>query len=159
MALGLLVVALVATPMARAASDEEQIDEVISQFWQSYQKGDFDTMAKYVSEDVTVVSGVYAPPMVGWINVRQAYTTQQQGLQNIQITRQNTKITLRGKFAWATHQWIIAAVADRRPETAAGHTTFVFEKRGGRWQIAHIHSSVVNVPQGNVPPQPANPGR
>lgn len=157
----LLVLALVSVPVAQAATDEEQIDEIISQFWQAYQKGDFDTMAKYVAEDITVVSGIFAPPTVGWNNVRQAYVSQNQTLENIQVTRQNTRITVRGKCAWATHQWTFSAVADRKPFSTAGHTTFIFEKRGGRWLIVHNHSSVVVLPQAPATqtPQPAPSGK
>ena len=158
MALFVLVGALVAVPAARrgeAATDEEQIDEVISQFWQFYQTGDYEAMSKYVADDVSVVSGNYAPPLQGWTAVRQAYLSQRGVWQNISITRQNTRITVHGKCAWATHQWVFNALANRQPMNTAGHTTLILEKRGGRWLIVLNHTSVVAVQQ--APPAPGQP--
>lgn len=153
MAVLVLIVGLLSVPAAWAASDEEQIDEVISQFWQSYQMGDYETMAKYVADDVVVVSGTFGPPVQGWTAVRQAYESQRGTWQNISINRQNTRITVRGKCAWATQEWVFNAVANRQPISTAGHTTLIFEKRSGRWLIVLNHTSVSAVQQ----PAPAQP--
>lgn len=157
--IGLLALALLWMPTAWAASDEEQIDEVISRFWETFQSGDFNAMGQYVADDVVVVSGTFAPPTIGWTNVKQAYVSQHNALQNIQITRQNTHITVRGKVAWAVQQWVFSALAERQPISTAGHTTLIFEKRGGRWLIVLNHSSVVLLPQTPAPTQPPAPGR
>lgn len=160
MAVMVLLVGIVSAPAVLAATDEEQIDEVISQFWQAYQNGDYEALAKYVADDVTVVSGSYTPPLQSWTAVRQAYESQRGVWQNISITRQNTRITVRGKCAWATHQWIFNAVAKRQPMNTAGHTTLILEKRGSRWLIVLNHTSVVAVQQAPPAqgPQPTPPG-
>lgn len=161
-AIALLALGLVWAPMALAATDEEQIRELISQFWQSYQNGDFDTMAKYVAEDVVVVSGDPSPDIKGWNNVRQAYSSLHSARQIIQFAPQNPGVTVRGKCAWATQQWTFSAVAaaDRQPFNVGGHSTLIFEKRSGRWLIVLNHSSVATLsqPRGQTPP-PANPPR
>src|SRR5262249_58786410 len=49
-------------------SDEQQIDYMISETLGAWQIGDTARMRKNYSDDVSVVNGGWAPPIIGWGN-------------------------------------------------------------------------------------------
>ena len=48
--------------------DQQQVDFVISEMLGAWQLGDIEKMHKDYAEDVVVVNGIYAPPVIGWTN-------------------------------------------------------------------------------------------
>jgi len=60
---------------------------------------------------------------------------------NIKYTFSDLKVKVDGKTAWATFKYALAAI-DTRNIQSGGLGTAVLEKRDGRWQIVHWHSSV-----------------
>jgi ketosteroid isomerase-like protein len=131
-------------------TDEQQIDYMISEVLGAWQIGDSDRMHKNYSEDISVVNGGWAPPVIGWANYEPLYKQQRAKMQQVRMDRSNTYIKVNGNTAWACFQWEFAAVIDGNPSAARGQTTYVFIKKDNRWLVAHDHTSVVQTAQ----PQP-----
>src|SRR5271154_5285767 len=140
--------------------DEQQIDYNISEMLGAWQLGDTDKMHKDYADDVAIVNGIYAPPVLGWANYLALYQQQRARMQRVRLDRANTFIKVDGNVAWACYQWDFAAVVDDKTATAQGQTTLVFEKRDGRWLIVLNHTSLVQpTPQSAEPavaPKPAD---
>jgi ketosteroid isomerase-like protein len=134
-------------------SDENQIDYMISEMLGSWQVGDVDKLHKDYADDVTVVNGAYAPPIVGWTNYLAVYQQQRTRMSQVRLDRSNTMIKVQGNVAWACYQWDFAATVDGQPSTAQGQTTLVMEKRNNHWIIVHNHTSMVpmTTPAGATP--------
>jgi len=124
-------------------SDENQIDYMISEMLGAWQVGDVEKLHKDYADDVTVVYGAYAPPIVGWTNYLAIYQQQRTRMQRVRMDRSNTVIKVAGNVAWACYQWDFEAVTDGVPTTAQGQTTLVMEKRNNHWIIVHNHTSMV----------------
>ena len=147
--------------------DEQQIDYNISEMLGAWQLGDAEKMHKDYADDVAIVNGIYAPPVLGWNNYLALYQQQRARMQRVRLDRANTFIKVDGNVAWACYQWDFAAVVDDKTATAQGQTTLVFEKRDGHWLIVLNHTSLVQpTPQSAEPasapkaadtPPPAKP--
>jgi ketosteroid isomerase-like protein len=124
-------------------SDENQIDYMISEMLGAWQIGDVEKLHKDYTDDVTVVNGAYAPPIIGWANYLAIYQQQRTRMQQVRMDRSNTLIKVAGNVAWACYQWDFAAVTDGAPTTAQGQATLVMEKRNNHWIIVHNHTSMV----------------
>jgi ketosteroid isomerase-like protein len=124
-------------------SDENQIDYMISEVLGAWQVGDVEKLHKDYGDDVTVVNGAYAPPIIGWTNYLAVYQQQRARMQQVRMDRINTVIKVAGTFAWACYQWDFAATVDGQPSAAQGQTTLVLEKRNNHWTIVHNHTSMV----------------
>jgi ketosteroid isomerase-like protein len=130
-------------------SDENQIDYMISEMLGAWQVGDVDKLHKDYTDDVTVVNGAYAPPIVGWTNYLAVYQQQRTRMSQVRLDRSNTMIRVMGDVGWACYQWDFAATVDGQPSTAQGQTTLVMEKRNNHWIIVHNHTSMVPM---TIPP-------
>ncbi|MDP9146447.1 MAG: nuclear transport factor 2 family protein [Acidobacteriota bacterium] len=128
-------------------SDENQIDYMISEMLGAWQIGDVEKLHKDIADDVTVVSGAYAPPIIGWANYLAIYQQQRTRMQQVRLDRSNTVIKVMGNLAWACYQWDFAATADGQPTASQGQTTLVMEKRNNHWIIVHNHTSLVAQPE------------
>jgi ketosteroid isomerase-like protein len=124
-------------------SDEQQIDYMISEVLGAWQIGDSERMHKYYSEEVTVVNGAWAPPVIGWTNYLVLYQQQRTHMKQVRLDRTNTYVKVNGTTAWACYQWEFASTFDGVPTAARGQTTLVLIKKENRWLIAHDHTSVV----------------
>jgi ketosteroid isomerase-like protein len=145
--------------------DEQQIDYMISEMLAAWQLGDIEKLRKAYADDVSVVNGIWAPPVFTWTNFLAVYQQQHARMQQVRMDRSNTYIKLGGNFAWACYQWDFSAVVDGQPSAARGQTTLIFEKRNDHWVIVHNHTSLAPTAQpitpANTPqiaqPQPNNP--
>jgi len=140
-----------------AMPDEQRIDYLISEMLGAWQVGDVDKLHKCIADDISVVNGFWAPPVIGWDNYLAQYKLQRARTQQVRLDRTNTLIRLAGKFAWASYQWDFSAVVDGQPDTAQGQTTLVFEKRGDNWVVVHNHTSLVQATQPVTPANPTTP--
>lgn len=140
-------------------TDEQQIDYVISEMLGAWQVGDIDKLHKDYADDVSIVNGIWAPPVFGWANYLAAYQQQRARLQQVRMDRENTYIKLAGNTAWAYYQWDFSAVVDGQATETRGQTTLILEKRTDHWVIVHNHTSIP--PNQNLPgagtPQTASP--
>lgn len=138
--------------------DPQAIDQTIGEALGYWQIGDVDSLHKYYSDDVVVVSGLWEPPIMGWANYLKAYEAQRASATGQRMERSNTLIKVDGNFAWATYQFVYAAMVDGKIAQFHGHTTLVLNKQGGHWVIALNHSSLVDSAFSNPVP-PANPAQ
>jgi len=140
--------------------EEQQIDYMISEMLGAWQIGDIEKLHKDYADDVSIVNGLWAPPVFGWGNYLAAYQTQHVRMQAVRLDRSDTYIKFSGNFAWACYQWDFSAVVDGQPTAARGQTTLIMEKRNDRWLIVHNHTSLVQTTQPATPantPQVAQP--
>jgi len=137
-------------------TDEQQIDYMISEVLGAWQIGDTERMHKDYVDDLSVVNGGWAPPVLGWSNYEPLFKQQRAAMQQVRLDRSNTYIKVNGTTAWACYQWEFAAVINGTPSAARGQTTYVLVKKDNHWFIAHDHTSVVQSvqqqPQNNAPP-------
>jgi uncharacterized protein (TIGR02246 family) len=136
--------------------DEQRVDYVISEMLGAWQLGDIERLHKDYADDVTVVNGIYAPPVMGWTNFLASYQQQRARMQRVRLDRANTYIKVDGNVAWACYQWDFAATVDDQTATAQGQTTLVLQKRDGHWLIVLNHTSLVPSGQVQKPAERAN---
>jgi uncharacterized protein (TIGR02246 family) len=123
-------------------TDDEAIEQQISQMLAAWQTGDGDGMHAFYADDVLLVSGAWEPPISGWPAYLRQYQAQRARIQGIRLERNNTFRKIAGNSAWATYQWELNGVMDGTATNAHGHTTLVFEKRNGKWLIVLNHTSL-----------------
>jgi ketosteroid isomerase-like protein len=128
--------------------DEQKIDYEISEMLGAWQVGDIEKLHKNIGDDVVMVNGMWAPPVIGWANYLASYKMQRARSQQARLERTNTLIRVSGNVAWASYQWDFSAVVDGRPSAAQGQTTLVLQKRGDTWLIVHNHTSLVQASTG-----------
>ena len=134
-------------------ADDRQIDYMLSEVLGAWQLGDIEKLHKDYAEDVSMVNGGWAPPIIGWTNYAAIYQQQRARMQQVRMERSNTYIKVSGSVAWACYQWDFEGVVDGQSTASRGQTTVVLEKRNNRWVIVHNHTSLVqNLP----PPAPAS---
>jgi ketosteroid isomerase-like protein len=138
-------------------TDEQQIDYMLSEMLGAWQLGDIEKLRKDYGDDVSIVNGSWAPPVVGWTNYLAIYQQQRARMQQVRMDRTNTYIKVNGTVGWACYQWDFAAVVDGQQAESQGQTTVVLEKRNNHWVIVHNHTSLAPKAQQNAPanPQPA----
>lgn len=134
--------------------DEQQIDYLISTMLGAWQIGDLERLRQCYADDVTIVNGAWAPPIIGWTNYAAINQQQHARMQQIRMDRANTYVKLAGTVAWAFYQWDFAAVVDGQPSAAQGHTTLIFQKQNNRWVIVHNHTSFAQPPPKAASPVP-----
>src|SRR5579862_7711868 len=64
------------TPPAAQGSDQQQVDYVISEMLAAWQIQDIERMHKDYADDVIIVNGQWAPPIIGWNNFLTIYQQQ-----------------------------------------------------------------------------------
>lgn len=140
------------TAIKNSLPDEQRIDLLISDMLGAWQIGDTDKLHKDIADDVVVVNGTWAPPVVGWPEYLKAYQAQRARANQVRLDRTNTLIRVTGNVAWACYQWDFSGIVDGQPSGARGQTTLILEKRNDNWIVVHNHTSVV---QTALPPTPA----
>ncbi len=134
-------------------SDEQQIDYMLSEMLGAWQVGDVEKLHAKYADDVSMVNGSWAPPVIGWANYLAIYQQQRARMQQVRLDRSNTYIKANGNTGWACYQWDFSAVVDGQPVQSLGQTTVVVEKRNNQWVIVHNHTSL---PPGPLQAAPAN---
>jgi len=142
-------------------SDEQQIDYTLSEMLGAWQLGDVEKLRQDYGDDVAVVNGSWAPPVLGWTNYLAIYQQQRARMQQVRMDRFNTYIKVSGPVGWACYQWEFAGVVDGQQTDSQGQTTVVLEKRNNHWVIVLNHTSLAprlpqaapaSAPSGTPPP-------
>jgi ketosteroid isomerase-like protein len=97
---------------------EQQIDYMISELLGAWQVGDVEKLHSHCADDVSVVNGSWAPPIVGWPAYLASYQSQRARTQQVRLDRLNTLVRVDGNFAWASYQWDFSGVVDGTPTNA-----------------------------------------
>ncbi len=146
------------TPPGLPIPESDKINNDIGEMLAAFQLGKVDMMHKYYSDNVTFVSGEYAPPVVGWQNYVPIYEHQWEAFTGIQLNRRNTLVFIHGDVAWASYQWEFDAMLKGQPYSMRGQTTLIFNKVNDNWLIVHNHTSEVYAPPAyaQAPPAPTS---
>ena len=140
--------------IAPQGNDNDLIDYRISEMLAGWQLGDTELMHSVYADDVSVVSGAYEPPIMGWSNFLATYQKLRARVVTAHKERFNTYTVVRGTLAWSSFQWEFNGDVDGQSARWRGQTTLVLEKRAGKWMIVHDHTSVV---QDATTPKPEAP--
>ncbi len=124
-------------------NDNDLIDYRIAEMLAGWQLGDTSLLHSVYADDVSVVSGAYEPPILGWTNFLATFQKLRARITAAQKDRYNTFTVVRGTLAWSSFQWEFHGEVDGRPANWRGQTSLVLEKRAGKWMIVHDHTSVV----------------
>jgi ketosteroid isomerase-like protein len=126
-----------------AQTDEvKAVTDVMTREAAAVEKGDLVTLDKIWanSEDVTVFESGHAN--YGWTDYRNSHLAPElKEFKNTKYSFSDMKVKVDGKTAWATFKYSLAADMGTRKIQSGGLGTAVLEKREGRWQIVHWHSS------------------
>ena len=128
--------------MLMPLNDEQQIDYTLSEMLGAWQLGDVEKLHGDYAEDVAIVNGSWAPPIVGWTNYKAVYEQQRARMQQVRMDRFNTYIKVNGSMGWACYQWDFSGVVDGQQTVSQGQTTVVLEKRNNHWLIVLNHTSL-----------------
>jgi ketosteroid isomerase-like protein len=149
--------------MLVSLTDEQQIDYTLSEMLAAWQLGDAEKLHGDYADDVAIVNGMWAQPILGWTNYLEVYQRQRARMQQVRMDRYNTYIKVSGTVGWACYMWDFAAVVDGQRTESTGQTTVVLEKRNNHWVIVLNHTALAQkVPSAApatapAPQQPAKP--
>ena len=129
-----------------AVDDEAAVRDTLLKSALSFEKNDL-AMATQVwanDESLTVFESGHAN--YGWADYRDHHLVPEMGeMKNTKYGFSDIRIHVAGNTAWATLKYTISAdVTDNgkpRHVDGAGLGTAILERRDGRWQIVHWHSS------------------
>lgn len=137
-----------------AQTDEvKAVRNVLTREAEAVEKGDLTALDKIWAntEDVTVFESGHAN--YGWTDYRNSHLAPElKEFKNTKYSFSDLKVKVDGKTAWATFKYSLAAEMGTRKIESSGLGTVILEKRDGRWQIVHWHSSA---PRRQPSPTPA----
>lgn len=149
---------LLAPASLAQTAEEKAVRDVLTREAAAVEKGDLSALDKIWanSEDVTVFESGHAN--YGWTDYRNNHLAPElKEFQNTKYSFSDLKIKVDGKTAWATFKYALEASIGGRNIQSGGLATAVLEKRDGRWQIVHWHSSAPRRQASPTPtPTPTN---
>ncbi len=142
-----------------AQTDEvKAVTDVLTREAAAVEKGDLAALDKIWanSEDVTVFESGHAN--YGWTDYRNNHLAPElKEFKNTKYAFSDLKVKTSGNLALATFKYTLSADIGARHIDSGGLGTAVLEKRGGRWQIVHWHSSAPRrAPSPTPQPSPKN---
>lgn len=140
------LVSVISSGATARADDEAAVRDALVKSAASFEKNDL-AMASQVwvnDESLTVFESGHAN--YGWADYRDNHLVPEMGeMKNTKYGFSDIRVHIAGNTAWATLRYSIAAeVTDKgktRQVEGGGLGTAILEKRDGRWQIVHWHSS------------------
>lgn len=130
------------TQVSAQSNEIKAVTDVLTREAQAVEKGDLAALDKIWanSEDVTVFESGHAN--YGWTDYRNTHLAPElKEFKNTKYAFSDLKVKVDGKTAWATFKYSLSADIGTRNIQSGGLGTAVLEKRDGRWQIVHWHSS------------------
>lgn len=140
--------------------DEAAVREALLQSASSFEKNDIATATKVWANDESLTVFESGHANYGWADYRDHHLVPEMAeMKNTKYALSDLKIHLAGNTAWATMKYSIAADVGEAGKTrhveGAGLATAILEKRDGRWQIVHWHSSAPRrAPAPSASPKP-----
>jgi uncharacterized protein (TIGR02246 family) len=132
-------------PTVDVAAEMAAVEVVLDSYVASVETEDIELYAKNVAHDTAMVNfGGFGEPIVGRGALKQLMERQNEALSETDISVSDLAIHVGedGKLAWATCLWDLKAVMGENPIELPIRCTWVLEKRGARWVIAHFHKSM-----------------
>ncbi|MBA3784819.1 MAG: nuclear transport factor 2 family protein [Acidobacteria bacterium] len=123
-------------------SEEKAVVEVLRQNATAFAKNDLATLDKVWANDEAVTVFENGHANYGWSDYRNNHLApEMKEIKNTKYALSDIKVKIDSKTAWATFKYTISGDADGKHFDGGGLGTAILEKRGGRWQIVHWHSS------------------
>jgi ketosteroid isomerase-like protein len=139
-------------------NEVKAVTDVLTREAAAVEKGDLAALDKIWanSEDVTVFESGHAN--YGWTDYRNNHLAPElKEFKNTKYAFSDLKVKTSGNLALATFKYTLSADIGARHIDSGGLGTAVLEKRGGRWQIVHWHSSAPRrAPSPTPSPTPKN---
>ena len=137
--------------------DEAAVSDALMKSALSFEKNDLAMASQVWANDESLTVFEQGHANYGWADYRDHHLVPEMGeMKNTKYAFSDIRIHLAGKTAWATFKYTISAdVIDTgkiRHVDGSGLGTAVLEKRNGRWQIVHWHSSAPRRAPGNPGP-------
>lgn len=152
-AVGITALNLRSTARAQSSDDVKTVTDVLNQNAASFVKGDMAMLNKLWANDESVTVFESGHANYGWTDYRDHHLEpEMKEMKNTKYSYSDIKVKVDGKTAWATMKYAISADIGARHVDGGGLATAILEKRDGRWQIVHWHSSAPRRP----PAAPAN---
>lgn len=130
------------SPVAAQSKDVEAVRNVLMQDAAAIEKGDLATLDKLWANDDSVIVIENGHANYGWADYRNNHLAPElKEMKNIRYSLSDIKIKVSGATAWATFRTTISADFKERHIESSGLGTAVLERRDGRWQFVHWHSS------------------
>ena len=142
-ALGVLILGLnFYSNVSAQTAEVKSVTDVLTREAQAVEKGDLATLDKIWANDESVTVFESGHANYGWTDYRNSHLAPElKEFKNTKYTFSDLKVKVDGKTAWATFKYMLAAEMGARKIESGGLGTAVLEKRDGRWQIVHWHSS------------------
>ena len=153
----LILVGFAAQSISAQTNDEKQVREVLTKNTTAFVQNDLATLDKIWANDEAVTVFENGQANYGWNDYRNHHLAPEMSeIKNTKYASSDVKIKIDGKTAWATFKYTISGDADGKHFDGGGLGTAILEKRGGRWQIVHWHSSAPRrapSPSSQTPPK------
>lgn len=123
-------------------NDEADVREALLQSAVGFERADLNILNRIWANDESLTVFESGHANYGWADYRDHHLVpEMREMKNTKYALSDIRIKVTGATAWATFKYLISAdIKDRRVE-GGGLGTAVLEKREGRWQIVHWHSS------------------
>ena len=123
-----------------------EIKVILDRYHLAQQKEDMTALsALFAQDDELIVFGFrQGERHVGWEAVRDWYQRQMDSVEGLQTTLKDqvTRISKGGKAAWVSSLCHSRGTIGSQAVEMDYRITVVLEKRGGKWLIVHLHSSL-----------------
>ena len=124
------------------ADDEKAVREALTQSATGFARNDLALLNKVWANDEALTVFEQGHANYGWVDYRDNHLVpEMREMKNTKYELSDMRVRLAGNTAWATFKYAISADVDKRHVDGGGLGTAVLEKRDGRWQIMHWHSS------------------
>ena len=126
-------------------AEKAKVKTVLENYITSIENEDMDLYAKVMAHVPDMVNfGTSGNPIVGWDALKKVIEDQNAALSETKITVTDLQIHVSetGKLAWATSLWSFKSKIGENPIELPVRCTWILEKQGPDWVIAHFHKSV-----------------
>ena len=125
-----------------AQGEEANVREALMLSAAGFEKGDMTLLNKVWANDESVTVFESGHANYGWVDYRDKHLKPEMTeMKNTKYSLSDIRVKMAGTTAWATFKYSISADVGKRHVDGDGLGTAVLEKREGRWQIVHWHSS------------------
>src|SRR5258708_19608446 len=108
-------------------NDEQQIDYLLSEMLGAWQLGDVEKLHTDYADDVAMVNGSWAPPIIAWTNYLAVYQQQRARMQQLRMDRFNTYIKVNGTTGSACYQSEFVRAAHGHQTPSQPHPPFLLD--------------------------------
>ena len=141
----------IAAGSSAQTNDEAAVREALNQAAISFEKNDIAMASRVWGDDESVTVFESGHANYGWKDYRDNHLVPEMTeMKNTKYAFSDMSVHLAGNTAWATMKYTIAADVPDGSKTrhieGGGLATAILERRDGRWQIIHWHSSAPRRP-------------